>query len=57
MMGSPGARGFGDRAESVSTGLTHAVAVSLAIGALSLCLIVLLAAISIKTGIAMPGPA
>jgi hypothetical protein len=37
--------------------LTHAVAASLAIGALSLCLIVTLTVLSIKVTIAMPIPA
>jgi hypothetical protein len=36
--------------------LTHAVAASLAIGALSLCLIVTLTVLSIKVTMAMPIP-
>ena len=57
MMRSSGAAGFGGRAASVvSSRLTHAVAGSLAVGALSLCLIVTLTVLSIKAGIAMPTP-
>jgi hypothetical protein len=58
MMRSPGAAGF-DRslAPVASSGLTHAVAASLAIGALSLCLIVSLTVLSIKVTMAMPIPA
>ena len=57
MMPSSGAAGFGDRAVSiVSSKLTHAVAGSLAVGALSVCLIVALTVLSIKAGIAMPTP-
>jgi hypothetical protein len=57
MMRLPGAQGFsGPAAPVVSSGLTHAVAGALAI-ALSLCLIVTLTALSIKTGFAMPVPA
>jgi hypothetical protein len=37
--------------------LTHAVAVSLAIGAVSLCLIVALTVLSIQVTVAMPLPA
>jgi hypothetical protein len=37
--------------------LTHAVAASLALGALSLCLIVTLTVLSIKVTMAMPFPA
>ena len=40
-----------------SSRLTHAVAASLAIGALSLCLIVTLTVLSIKVTMAMPIPA
>ncbi len=57
MMRSSGAAGFGSRAASVvSSRLTHAVAGSLALGALSMCLIVTLTVLSIKAGIAMPAP-
>ena len=58
MMRSPGAPGF-DRslAPVASSRLTHAVAASLAIGALSLCLIVTLTVLSIKVTMAMPLPA
>jgi hypothetical protein len=58
MIRSPGAAGFGGRAAPVaSSRLTHAVAASLAIGALSLCLIVSLTVLSIKVSMAMPIPA
>ena len=49
MMRSPGAAGFRGRPAPVaSSRLTNAVAASLAIGALSLCLIVALTVLSIK---------
>jgi hypothetical protein len=55
MVRSPGAAGFDSRPAPVaSSRLTHAVAVSLAIGAMSLCLIVTLTVLSIKTTMAMP---
>jgi len=58
MIRSPGAAGFDGREVSVaSPRLTHAVAASLAIGALSLCLIVAVTALSIKVALAMPLPA
>ena len=58
MIRSPGAAGFDGRAAPVaSSRLTHAVAASLAIGALSLCLIVSLTVVSIKVSMAMPIPA
>src|SRR2546430_16360577 len=58
MMRSPGAAGFSGHAASfVSSSLTHAVAGSLAIGALSMCLIVTLTVLSIRASIAMPIPA
>jgi hypothetical protein len=58
MIRSPGAAGFGGRAASVaSSRLTNAVAASLAIGALSLCLIVTLTVLSITVTMAMPIPA
>ena len=50
--------GFASRPAPVaSSRLTHAVAVSLAIGALSLCLIVTLTVLSTKVTMAMPLPA
>ncbi len=50
--------GFAGRPAPVaSSRLTHAVAASLAIGALSLCLIVTLTVLSIKVTMAMPIPA
>jgi hypothetical protein len=58
MVRSPGAAGFDGRSALVaSSRLTHAVAASLAIGALSLCLIVSLTVLSIKVSMAMPIPA
>jgi hypothetical protein len=58
MIRSPGATGFHDRPAPVaSSRLTDAVAASLAIGALSLCLIVTLTVLSIKVTMAMPIPA
>jgi hypothetical protein len=58
MIRSPGAAGFnGCSAPVASSRLTHAVATSLAIGSLSLCLIVTLTVLSIKVAIAMPLPA
>jgi hypothetical protein len=58
MIRSPGAAGFDGRSASVaSSRLTHAVAASLAIGALSLCLFVSLTVLSIKVSMAMPIPA
>ena len=58
MIRSPGATGFNGRSAPVaSSRLTDAVAASLAIGSLSLCLIVTLTVLSIKVSIAMPIPA
>jgi hypothetical protein len=58
MIRSHGAAGFNGRCAPVaSSRLTNAVAASLAIGALSLCLIVTLTALSIKVAMAMPLPA
>jgi len=52
------AAGFGGRSAPVaSSRLTDAVAASLAIGSLSLCLIVTLTVLSIKVSMAMPIPA
>jgi hypothetical protein len=58
MIRSSGAAGFDGRAAPVaSSTLTHAVAASLAIGALSLCLIVTLTVLSTNVTMAMPIPA
>ena len=58
MIRSPGAAGFNGRSAPVaSSRLTDAVAATLAIGALSLCLIVTLTVLSIKVSMAMPIPA
>jgi len=58
MIRSSGATGFNRRPAPVaSSRLTDAVAASLAIGALSLCLIVSLTVLSIKVSMAMPIPA
>jgi hypothetical protein len=58
MTRSPGAAGFNGRSAPVaSSRLTDAVAATLAIGALSLCLIVTLTVLSIKVCMAMPIPA
>jgi hypothetical protein len=55
MSGSPGATGFDGRATPVaSSRLIHAVAASLAIGGLSLCLVVTITVLSVS--IAMPIP-
>ena len=52
------AAGFDGHAALVaSSRLTNAVAASLAIGSLSLCLIVTLTVLSIKVSMAMPFPA
>ena len=57
MKRSPGAAGFNGRSAPVaSSRLTNAVAASLAIGSLSLCLIVTLTVLSIKVSMAMPLP-
>jgi hypothetical protein len=54
----PGAAGFNGRSAPVaSTRLMDAVAATLAIGSLSLCLIVTLTVLSIKVSMAMPLPA
>jgi hypothetical protein len=58
MIQPSGAAGFGGRSAPVaSSRLTDAVAASLAIGSLSLCLIVTLTVLSIKVSMAMPIPA
>jgi hypothetical protein len=58
MIRSPGAAGFSGRSVPVaSPRLIDAVAASLALGSLSLGLIVSLTVLSIKVGMAMPIPA
>lgn len=58
MIRPSGAAGFGGRSAPVaSSRLTDAVVASLAIGSLSLCLIVTLTLLSIKVSMAMPIPA
>ena len=57
MIGSPGAGFDGRSAPAASSRLSDTVAASLAIGALSLCLIVTLTVLSIKVTMAMPIPA
>lgn len=55
MIRSPGTAGFGSRPASVaSSRLTSAIATSLAIGTLSLCLAVMLTVLSFKATVAMP---
>jgi hypothetical protein len=55
MIRSSGALGFNGRSAPVALSrLTHAVAGSLAVGGLSLCLIVALTVLSIKVTMAMP---
>jgi hypothetical protein len=57
MIRSPGAAGFNGRSAPVaSSRLTDTVAAPLAIGALSLCLIVTLTVLSIKVSMATPIP-
>jgi hypothetical protein len=57
MIRSSGATGFNSRSTRVaSSRLIDAVAASLAIGSLSLCLIVTLTVLSIKVSMAMPLP-
>jgi hypothetical protein len=58
MIRSPGAVGFDSPSAPVaSSRLIDAVAASLAIGSLSLCLVVTLTVFSIKVAMAMPIPA
>lgn len=58
MIRSPGTVGFVSRSAPVaSSRLTNAIAATLAIGALSLCLVVTLTVLSIKVSMAMPVPA
>ena len=57
MIRSPGMAGFESRLAPVaSSRLTGAIATSLAIGTLSLCLVVTLTVLSIKATMAMPIP-
>ena len=57
MIRSSGTAGFESRLTPVaSSRLTNAIAASLAIGALSLCLVVTLTLLSIKATMAMPIP-
>ncbi|MBR1144778.1 hypothetical protein [Bradyrhizobium sp. AUGA SZCCT0431] len=58
MIRSPGTVGFESRPAPVaSPRLTNAIAATLAIGTLSLCLVVALTVLSIKVTMAMPIPA
>ena len=58
MIRSPGTAGFISRPAPVaSSRLNNAIAASLAIGALSLCLVVTLTVLSIKVSMALPIPA
>jgi hypothetical protein len=57
MMRSPGSAGFESRpTRAASSRVTDAIATSLAIGGLSLCLVVTLTVLSIKVTLAMPLP-
>jgi hypothetical protein len=57
MIRSPGTVGFVSRPAPVaSSRLTNAIAATLAIGALSLCLVVTLTVLSIRVSMAMPVP-
>ena len=57
MIRSSGAVGFeSSRAPVASSRLTNAIAATLAIGTLSLCLMVTLTVLSIKVTVAMPIP-
>jgi hypothetical protein len=57
MIRSSGAAGFNSpRAPVASSRLTHAVAATLALGGLSLCVMVTLTVLSIKIAIALPVP-
>jgi hypothetical protein len=57
MIRSSGRAGFGRAAPVASSRLTNAIAASLALGVLSLCLILSLTVLSIKVTMAMPIPA
>ena len=54
MTRSPGAAGFNGQTPVASSRLADAVAASLAFGAFSLCLVVTLAVLSIRTSMAAP---
>jgi hypothetical protein len=57
MIGSPVATGFESRsAHTASSRLQDLVAAALAVGSLSLCVIVTLTVFSIKVSMAMPAP-
>jgi hypothetical protein len=56
MIRSPGMAGFGSRLPVAASRSTNAIATSLAIGALSFCLVVPLTVLSIKVTMAMPIP-
>jgi hypothetical protein len=57
MIRSPGTAGFESRLAPVaSSRLTNAIAASLAVGALSLCVVVTMTVLSIKATMAMPLP-
>jgi hypothetical protein len=57
MIRSPGTAGFESRLAPVaSSRLTNAIAASLAVGALSLCLVVTMTVLSIRATMAMPLP-
>jgi len=57
MIRSPGMVGFASRPAPVaSSRLTNAIATSLAVGTLSLCLVVTLTVLSIRATMAMPLP-
>lgn len=56
MKRSLGTAGFDSRMAPTASRLTNAVATSVAIGALSLCLVVTLTVLSIKVTMAMPLP-
>ena len=58
MIRSPGTAGFASRPAPVASArLTNAIAATLAVGALSLCLVVTLTVLSIRVSMAMPVPA
>jgi hypothetical protein len=57
MIRSPGTAGFESHPAPVpSSRLTHAIAAPVAVGALSLCLVVTMTVLSIKATMAMPLP-
>jgi len=58
MIRSPGTAGFASRPAPVASArLANAIAATLAVGALSLCLVVTLTVLSIRVSMAMPVPA